>query len=150
MQGSLVFLVCLMHSPFMNPLKTEGLSVLFLCRYWKLFVGFIYDLISSMLFSWNLTPLYIVVSRKLTLFSEISYVKLVWEIWWDYCIQGIIHPRFIFAPLPLSATQIQCLKLSRFKHNYFWSNSRLDETICKCRRAQITQGQNNPYIEIHS
>lgn len=34
--------------------------------------------------------------------------------------------------------KFQCLKLSIFKHNYVWANSRPGKTLCKERRAKIT------------
>lgn len=30
------------------------------------------------------------------------------------------------------------------KQNYVWANSRRGDTVCKCRRVKITQGENNP------
>lgn len=68
----------------------------------------------------------------------------------DYCIQGNIRPLFFsrpFHPRCLRANlrlgELQCLKWSLFKHNYFWANSRWGKTVCKRRRAKITRGENN-------
>lgn len=49
---------------------------------------------------------------------------------------------FYFRPLCQQANfmmgKFQCLKLSIFKHNYIWANSRPGKTLCKERRAKIT------------
>lgn len=59
-------------------------------------------------------------------------------------------PRFYFCPFCLCCQQavlslgaFQCLKLSLI-HKCVWVNLRRGETVCKYRRAKITQGQNNP------
>lgn len=59
-------------------------------------------------------------------------------------------PRFYFCPFCLCCQQsvlslgaFQCLKLSLI-HKCVWVNIRRGETVCKYRRAKITQGQNNP------
>lgn len=48
----------------------------------------------------------------------------------------------------LRSGKLQCFKLSIFKHKYVWENLRWKETVCKCRRANITHGENNPVCSI--
>lgn len=60
------------NSSFMNPLITERLCALSLCKYWKLFFVFTYDWISSTLFFWNLRP-YFEVSRKITRYQVLDH-----------------------------------------------------------------------------
>lgn len=55
----------------------------------------------------------------------------------EYCIQGNIHPCCQLANFRLG--EFQCLKLSQFKHNFVWSNSRRGKTACKWIRVKITQ-----------
>lgn len=73
-----------------------------------------------------------------------------------YCMyREIFAPILFYAPITLVAMvryqranlrldECQCLILSFFKHNCVWANSILGETLFKCRRAKITQGENNP------
>lgn len=57
--------------------------------------------------------------------------------------------RVIFVPLSLSLLaanltlgKFQCLIIFLFNHNCVWANSKWGETLYKCRRANITLGEN--------
>lgn len=67
-----------------------------------------------------------------------------------YIIQINIRP-VLFSPgrqrAKIKRGEFQCFKLYLFKHNSAWSNSRQGETICMCRRANITRGENNFCIQ---
>lgn len=76
---------------------------------------------------------------------------------YSFNIQGNICPYFIFAPFvvfcphcpwaKLRLREFQCLRLSLFKYNCVFANSRQIHTVCKCRRLKITWGWKEPCIQ---
>lgn len=62
-----------------------------------------------------------------------------------YCIQENIRPSFHpgCQQMNLRQGKFQCLinKLSLFKHNCLWENSKRGETVYKCRRTKNYTGQ---------
>lgn len=63
------------------------------------------------------------------------------------CFICPFHPWWQRANLRLS--KFQCLKLSLFKHNRVWSNSRQGKNFGKCLRVKITWGKKNSYTVLH-
>lgn len=81
----------------------------------------------------------------------IRYIKKVGHK--NFCLHLLCTGKYLLPVLflPLSPRQwaylrlgvFQCFKLSLFKHNCVWANSRQSETACKCKRVKIKLGENN-------
>lgn len=68
----------------------------------------------------------------------------------NYCIKENICPRFVLLcqQANLKMSEFQSFKLSLFKPNCVWVNSRQDEIVCKCRRMKITRDEKNLYYSM--
>lgn len=92
---------------------------------------------------------------KSTIMTDLSFDVRVFESlqYTLYIIQINIRP-VLFSP-GRQRTKIKRANsnvsnyISLYKHNSAWSNSRQGETICMCRRANITRGGNNFVYSIY-
>lgn len=69
--------------------------------------------------------------------------------WRDHCIQGNIRPRFILAlvasgQIPMTQNYLYLTQLCFGEFNLGQ-----DKTVCKCRWAKITRGENNLVYSIN-
>lgn len=84
---------------------------------------------------------------KSTIMTDLSFDVRVFESlqYTLYIIQINIRP-VLFSPGRHSNVSNY---ISLYKHNSAWSNSRQGETICMCRMANITRGENNFVYSIY-